>query len=115
MAFEYVDIDHDYFGHPLERPTATLIEENLRTVLRERQGAYFRLFGGAGSVGDARIVLDDLARFCRAFETPYNPDARLTDIAIGRGEVFRRILEYALLSNDELFHRYHERALREDR
>lgn len=108
---EFVEVDYDAFGDPipLQRPPSA---EALRAVIRERQGAYHRLFtSGQPLPGDVQVVMDDLAHFCRAYETPYSADQRLTDVAIGRGEVYRRILEYSRLSNDELFHRYHQRAL----
>lgn len=108
---EFVEVDYDVFGDPipLQRPPTA---EALRAVIRERQGAYYRLFAsGQPLPGDVQVVMDDLSAFCRAYETPFFADQRLTDVAIGRGEVFRRILEYSRLSNDELFHRYHQRAL----
>lgn len=107
---EFVEVDYDVFGDaiPLRHPPSA---DALRAVIRERQGAYHRLFVGQPMPGDVQVVMDDLAVFCRAYETPFYPDQRLTDVAIGRGEVYRRIVEYTRLSNDELFHRYHQRAL----
>lgn len=47
-------------------------------------------------------VLVDLAKFCRANETTYMKDERLSAVLEGRREVWLRIQNYLNLSSDEL-------------
>lgn len=51
----------------------------------------------------AQRVLQDLAKFCRANDTVYHEDQRLTDVLIGRQEVFRRIQNHLNLSSEDLY------------
>lgn len=110
---EFVEVEENY-----DRPTGAPIVENrvrvtdeLLRILRERQGAYARIFAGA-SKDDVKIVMEDLAEFCRAYRTPFTLEERSTILLLGRLEVYQRIVEFARLSNDELFYNYHERALK---
>jgi hypothetical protein len=48
-------------------------------------------------------VLEDLAKFCRAHETTFNPDSRLNAVLEGRREVWLRIQNYLELSLDEIY------------
>ncbi len=48
-------------------------------------------------------VLQDLAKFCRATETVYHEDKRLTDVLIGRNEVWKRLQENLNLSSQDLY------------
>ena len=73
--------------------------EQIKSFIFQRQTAYRRALGGE----PGKEVLADLMRFCRAQETVYNPDQRLTDVAIGRHEVWLRIQDHLKLSPDELF------------
>jgi hypothetical protein len=51
-------------------------------------------------------VLQDLAKFCRAHETTFHPDARAHAVAEGRREVWLRIQKHLQLTDDELFSLY---------
>ena len=64
-----------------------------------RQSAYKRTFGGPSS----SHVLEDLADFCHFQTAGFHPDRRMTDVLIGRREVFLRIIQNLELSPDEMF------------
>lgn len=49
------------------------------------------------------IVLRDLAKFCRAYESTFHPDPRVHAVLEGRREVWLRIQEYLELSVDEVY------------
>ena len=49
------------------------------------------------------IVLEDLAKFCRAHKTTFHPDPRIAAQLDGRREVFLRIQQHLNLSNEELW------------
>lgn len=53
-----------------------------------------------------QAVLIDLARFCRATETCFHPDARLHAVAEGRREVWLRIQQHLNLNSQQLFTLY---------
>ena len=48
-------------------------------------------------------VLKDLAKFCRAFESTFNPDPRLHAVLEGRREVWLKIMEYLNFDFKELY------------
>lgn len=50
-----------------------------------------------------RPVLEDLAKFCRAHESTFHPDARAHAVLEGRREVWLRIQQYLNLTLDELY------------
>jgi hypothetical protein len=52
---------------------------------------------------DARIVLKDLAKFCRANDSTYHKDPRVHALLEGRKEVWLRIQEYIHLNSEELY------------
>lgn len=54
----------------------------------------------------AKLVLKDLARFCRANDTTFLPDARAHAVLEGRREVWLRIQKYINLSPEELLDLY---------
>jgi hypothetical protein len=67
--------------------------------VRDRRRAYqyaFRSPSGA-------IVLQDLAKFCRATSPPWGSTAEETARYVGRNEVWHRILQHLNLSEEELF------------
>lgn len=51
-------------------------------------------------------VLKDLARFCRADRTCFQESERKTLIAIGRHEVWLRIIQHLKLQPDQLYEIY---------
>lgn len=77
--------------------------------------AYARLFAtGNATEGDRELVLNDLMTFGRMFETSVPmPGARdpawPIEVLEGRRQVALRIMEYANLPLDVLFHRYWNR------
>lgn len=83
--------------------------ERAKEFLRSRTLAYRRLFLGHGT--DTDVVLADLARFCRASESTFHADRRLSDVLIGRREVFLRISHYLQLTDDQLWSLYGNKSL----
>ena len=86
--------------------------DRLRNFLGSRQTAYKQTFTGP----HAETVLADLAAFCRANQSTFHPDARVSAALDGRREVILRILDHINLSPDELFEistgqRRHQAAL----
>jgi hypothetical protein len=72
--------------------------ERVLGFLRRRKLDYQRVFGGE----PAKPVLADLARFCRANETTFQPDARLHAVLEGRREVWLRIQNHLNLQPAQL-------------
>lgn len=70
-------------------------------LLRNRGRAYRVIFNP--QLGEAKIVLKDLATFCRARETVYHESEKMTYVLIGRQEVFRRIEQHLKLEPDDLY------------
>ena len=71
----------------------------LQQFFSRRRRAYAATFSGP----QADIVLEDLARFCKAEQTPFHENQRLTDVMIGRQEVWLRIKNHLHLSDDEVY------------
>lgn len=90
-------------------PTTTPNRETAREILRRRRQAYSRLFNPENA--DARVVLQDLMRFCRAApgQTTFDLNSKVQDLLCGRNEVYRRIADHTGLTLDELFHLYAEK------
>ncbi len=61
--------------------------------------AYKRVFRSPAG----QQVLQDLAQFCRSFETAYQENDRLTYVTIGRQEVFWRIANLIDVKLDDMF------------
>lgn len=79
----------------------TLIQK-LRDFISYRRNAYVKTF--TGPVAD--IVLEDLARFCRAHATTFSVDARAHAVAEGRREVWLRIQNQLRLTDEQLWALY---------
>ena len=72
--------------------------EHALDFLRGRKQAYqLSLTSPAG-----QKVLADLAKFCRANDTCFDPDPRIHAVLEGRREVFLRIQRHLNLSPDQL-------------
>lgn len=84
--------------------------EKLRIALGARRHAYRTTFNGPY----ADVVLKDLARFCRAHESTFNPDARAHAVAEGRREVWLRLQNHLQLTPDQLWELYSGRPAKED-
>ena len=72
--------------------------DQFKHILARRQQAYQQVLRGP----QAEIVLADLSQFCRAFESTFDPDARVSANLDGRREVILRIQENLILSSNEL-------------
>lgn len=78
-------------------------KERITAFLRARKMAYMRVFVDGGSTAeDRKMVLADLANFCRKTRSTYNKDPRLSDHLGGRREVVLRIDDHIELTVDEL-------------
>lgn len=81
----------------------TLLEQAF-SFIHDRKRAYqltFQLTQPANV-----IVLQDLAKFCRANESTFNPDARIAANLDGRREVYLRIMNHLGLSDEQLLALY---------
>lgn len=70
--------------------------------LRQRQRGYHLCFNSPAG----QVVLQDLAKFCRAAETCYNDDPRKHAVLEGRREVFIRISDHLNLSSEQIYGLY---------
>jgi hypothetical protein len=77
------------------------IFEDAKALLHSKKRAYERTFDPAGI--DQKIVLKDLADFCRADKTCFHEDPRVHAVLEGRREVWLRIQKYLNLTPDELW------------
>jgi hypothetical protein len=83
----------------------------LRDLIFRRRRAYRAVFQPGGILGpSAEIVISDLRGFCRATSTPamVSPgtqtiDPIATGVAIGRLEVWHRIMQHVLVSDADLY------------
>ena len=73
--------------------------KSAKQLIEQRKRAYALTF--TGPHGDA--VLEDLAKFCRANESCFHPDARVHAVMEGRREVWLRIKQHLDLTEAELF------------
>lgn len=90
---------------------AAAIEAEKDAEYRRLKHAYAALFDAG--LPEALVVMDDLMKFCRLFETTDSPvghpqawDMKTLE---GRRQVALRILEFSRLSSEVLFSRYHRR------
>lgn len=72
--------------------------------LRGRRRAYQLTFGGENYA--AQSVLADLAKFCRANDTTFHQDPRVSAVLQGRHEVWLRISNHLHLTSEQLFALY---------
>ena len=80
-------------------------KEQVKSALQARKQAYVHVFEPEGNKS-AEKVLKDLAKFCRAHETTFNPDPRLHALMEGRREVWLRILEHTKFTQEEFMQKY---------
>jgi hypothetical protein len=78
--------------------------EQAREFLNQRRNAYKRLFNLDNR--DAKLVLTDLAKFCRANESTFHVDERTHALLEGRKEVFLRLQQHLNLTEEELWSLY---------
>jgi len=88
-----------------------MIGKIIRKLIFRRRQAYRALFTADDALRPAaQIVLSDLRRFCRATSTPavvshvtQNIDPMASAIAIGRQEVWHRIMQHIHVSDADLY------------
>lgn len=68
-------------------------------ILERRRQAYVSVF----DTPNGEVVIADLARFCRASESTFDPDPRIAANLDGRREVFLRVQEHIQLSQEQLY------------
>lgn len=73
-------------------------EEIVDKIVRPKKRAYQLTFSSPYS----QVVLKDLARFCRANQSCFLPDARLHAVLEGRREVWLRVQQYLKLDENQL-------------
>lgn len=83
--------------------------ELAKRYLSNRQSAYQRTFQNENI--DTRIVLEDLAKFCRAHESTFHVDHSMSDRMDGRREVWLRIAHHLHLTDDQLWELYGNKTL----
>ena len=83
--------------------------EKAKAWLRSRKQAYQFVFLGHGI--DTTIVLTDLAKFCRAHASTFDPDPRIAAMLDGRREVWTRISQHLHLSDEQLWDLYGNKSL----
>ena len=76
--------------------------EKLRQLLFARQYQYKLTFRSP----PGRVVLKDLAKFCRAHTSVFHESQRATDVQIGRKEVWERIVHHMHMSPESLWDLY---------
>lgn len=81
-------------------------ESAARALLARRKEAYTRVFAGVPTADDIAVVERDLAAFCRANVTTFDPDPRIHAALEGRREVYLRIAQFRTMTVDELFDVY---------
>lgn len=72
-------------------------------LLKRRKQAYQHTFGKNYA---SQEVLIDLAKFCRANETTFHKDPRISAVLQGRNEVWLRIANHLHLTSEQLFALY---------
>lgn len=73
--------------------------DEVKRFLGKRKHAYRVTFSGV----QAEDVLEDLARFCRAKESTFHPDPRISAQLDGRREVWLRIQQHLQLNDEQLW------------
>jgi hypothetical protein len=73
--------------------------DRIKDYLTTRAQAYRFVFKGV----HGERVLGDLARFCRAHDSTFNPDPRAEGILQGRRDVWLRISRHLNMTEEELW------------
>jgi|SRR6185437_11673169 len=88
-------------------------QEATKAIVARRRRAYLETFSINTNPAD-RVVLEDLAKFCRANESTFNPDARIEGLLQGRREVWLRIAQHMNLTDEDAWALYTGVAVRPD-
>ena len=83
--------------------------DQMRNIARINKSSYVQTFGGLGA---SKLVLKDLARFCRANASTHHKDPEVRSYLNGRRDVWLHIQERLNLSAEELFELTQERKKR---
>ena len=81
-----------------------MIREKVATYWKRLYGlsiAYNQVFQKQSP--NTKIVLSDLAKFCRAYDSSFHPDPRMHAVIEGRREVWLRIAQYLQLTPEEIY------------
>lgn len=78
--------------------------EKTKNFLSRRQQAYKQVFNPESEA--VKVVLKDLADFCRAQDTAFHPDPRIHAVLEGRREVWLRIEKHLNLDQKILWKTY---------
>lgn len=81
-------------------PTQKQNKEKLLNYLAYRKECYMDTFVDTSAV---HAVLSDLAVFCRAGKSTFDPDPRVDALLQGRKEVWLRIAQHLGYTEDELY------------
>lgn len=76
-------------------------QSKIKSLFLKKSLAYNRVFDKENQF--TKDVLFDLAKFCRAHDTCFHKDPRMSDILEGRREVWLRIQQYLNLDIDEIY------------
>jgi len=82
------------------------VVEKTLNFLRRRKHAYQLTFGTRVHSPAQAIVLEDLAKFCRATEDTMSADPHKTAYLAGRRSVFLRLNQHLHMSPEELLFLY---------
>ncbi len=88
-------------------PAVNEQEIEARQWLRNRRLAYKRVFNPENQ--DVKALLADLARFCRAHESTFDPDPRVHALLEGRKEVWNRIQHHLQMTDEDIWTYYTHR------
>jgi hypothetical protein len=78
--------------------------QELMAYLLNRRRAYKRLFDKDSE--DVKIILADLAKFCRANQSTFHTNERTHAVLEGRREVWLRLQQHLNLSEEDLWALY---------
>lgn len=84
-------------------------EPDSRKYLQNRRKSYQRTFNKESQ--DAIAVIADLAKFCRANESTFDPDPRIHALLEGRKEVWLRIQQHLQLTEEQLWLLYTRKVI----
>lgn len=78
-----------------------IIKQREEKELFQRQAAFRSVFDSESPT--AKLVLEDLEKFCKAQQSTFDIDPRVHALQEGRREVFLRITEYLNLTSQNLW------------
>lgn len=87
--------------------------DRVKSLIFGRAFAYNHVFKKENAF--AQVVLRDLAKFCRAYETTFSADPRIHAAMEGRREVWLRIQEHLQLTPDHIYDLHHIKFTKEEK